>query len=246
MERQVQMGVPLKPSRREFAALAGGAVALAGSGIRAETLDDVDIQLALAVDASGSVNAHRFELQKQGYVSAFRDPQVVRAITSGMLGSVAVMMYQWTGPRLQVVTAPWTKIDDKASCERFADMLAAAPRRLYGGGTSISGAIDYGAGLFKNSGYRSLRRVIDVSGDGVNTSGRAVSRARDEAVAAGVIINGLPILSLEFELDEHYKQEVIGGPGSFIVPAKSFEVFADAVRRKLILEIAGRDILGAG
>jgi hypothetical protein len=241
------MGSPLKPTRRAFTALAGSALALAGGApVRSESLDDVDIQLALAVDASGSVNARRFELQKQGYVSAFRDPQVLRAITSGMLGSVAVTMYQWTGPRLQVITAPWTKIQDKASCDRFADMLAAAPRRLYGGGTSISGAIDFGVGVFKGSGFRSLRRVIDVSGDGVNSSGRSVSRARDEAVAAGVIINGLPILALEFELDEHYQTEVIGGPGSFIVPAKDFEAFADAVRRKLILEIAGAGFPAAG
>jgi hypothetical protein len=237
----------VKPSRRAFTALAGGALALAGAHrVRAAEPDDVDLQLALAVDASGSVNAHRFELQKQGYVSAFRDPQVVKAITSGMLGSVAVMMYQWTGPRMQVVVAPWTKIDDKASCEKFADMLAIAPRRLFGGGTSIAGAVDYGARVFQDSGFRSLRRVIDVSGDGANSSGRPVSRARDEAVAAGVVINGLPILALEYDLDEHYKTEVIGGPGSFLVPAKTFEAFADAVRRKLILEIAGRDVLSAG
>jgi hypothetical protein len=234
------MGVPSKPTRRAFTALAASALTL-GAGRARETPDDVDIQLALAVDASGSVNAHRFELQKQGYVSAFRDPQVLKAITSGMLGSVAVTMYQWTGPRLQVVVTPWTKIDSKASCDRFAAMIEAAPRRLYSGGTSISGALDYGVGLFKDSGYRSLRRVIDVSGDGANTSGRAVSRARDDALAAGVIVNGLPILSLDYGLDEHYKSDVIGGPGSFIVPAKSFEVFADAVRRKLILEIAGAD-----
>jgi hypothetical protein len=238
---------PVKPSRRAFTALAGGALVLAGThGVHAAEPDDVDLQLALAVDASGSVNAYRFELQKQGYVAAFRDPQVLRAITSGMLGSVAVMMYQWTGPRMQTVVAPWTKIEDKASCERFAAMLAAAPRRLFGGGTSISGAVDYGARVFNDSGFRSLRRVIDVSGDGANTSGRSVERARDEAVAGGVIINGLPILALESDLDEHYRSEVIGGPGSFLVPAKTFEVFADAVRRKLIQEIEGEGFPHAG
>ncbi|MFN3892112.1 MAG: DUF1194 domain-containing protein [Beijerinckiaceae bacterium] len=241
------MGDEVRPSRRAFAAYAGGALALAGaSRVRAEGPEDVDLQLALAVDASGSVNAHRFELQKQGYVSAFRDPQVIRAVTSGMLGSVAVTMYQWTGPRMQVIAAPWTKIDDKASCNRFADLVAAAPRRLFGGGTSIAGAIDYGVGVFRDSGFRSIRRVIDVSGDGANTSGRPVSRARDDAVASGVTINGLPILALETDLDDHYRAEVIGGPGSFLVPAKSFEVFADAVRRKLILEIAGSEFMHTG
>lgn len=237
------MSEQVRPSRRAFAAYAGGALAIAGtSRLRAEGPQDVDLQLALAVDASGSVNAYRFELQKQGYVAAFRDPQVLRAITSGMLGSIAVMMYQWTGPRMQAVVAPWMKIDDKASCERFAAVIAEAPRRLFGGGTSIAGAVDYGAGVFAASGYRSQRRVIDVSGDGANTSGRPVSRARDDAVAAGVTINGLPILALEYDLDEHYKTDVIGGPGAFLVPAKSFEVFAEAVRRKLIQEIAGVEL----
>ncbi len=241
------MGAPSQPTRRAFTVLAGGALSLASvARLRAEGPEDVDLQLALAVDASGSVNAHRFELQKQGYVAAFRDAQVAKAVTSGMLGSVAVMMYQWTGPRMQTVVMPWTKIDDKASCEKLADMIAAAPRRLFGGGTSIAGALDYGVRVFKDSGFRSLRRVIDVSGDGVNSSGRPVSLARDDAVAAGVIINGLPILALEFDLDEHYKTEVIGGPGSFLVPAKTFEVFADAVRRKLILEIAGCDFSSVG
>lgn len=241
------MGEPVKPTRRAFTIMAGGAFAAAGAGpLHAEGPDDVDLQLALAVDASGSVNAYRFDLQKKGYVAAFRDPQVLKAITSGMLGSIAVMMYQWTGPRMHVVTAPWTKIDGRESCERFAAMIEAAPRRLFGGGTSIAGALDYGVGVFTDSGFRSMRRVIDVSGDGANTSGRQVSRARDDAVAAGVIVNGLPILSLEFDLDEHYKNEVIGGPGSFLVPAKSFEVFADAVRRKLIQEIAGVGFVSAG
>lgn len=241
------MGANWIRSRRAFGALAGGALALAGARrLRAEGPEDVDLQLALAVDSSGSVNAHRFELQKQGYVAAFRDPQVVNAITSGMIGAIAVTMYQWTGSRMQVVVAPWTRIDDRLSCERFADTLEAAPRRIYGGGTSIAGALDFGVGVFKNSGFRSLRRVIDVSGDGANTSGRAVSFARDDAVAAGVIVNGLPILSLEFDLDDHYRNDVIGGPGSFMVPAKSFEVFAGAVRRKLILEIAGARPLAGG
>ena len=226
-------------TRRTLGALAGGMLASAGVQARAEDSVDVDLQLALAVDASGSVNAQRFALQKQGYVAAFRDPQVLKAITSGMIGSIAVCMYQWTGPRLQQLTAGWTRIDGEASALAFAALVEAAPRRLFGGGTSVSGAIDFGVQLFPGSGFRSLRRVIDVSGDGANTSGRLASQARDEAVAAGVVINGLPILSVEPDLDEHYLNEVIGGPGSFIVPAKSFEVFAQAVRRKLILEIAG-------
>ena len=226
-------------TRRTLGALAGGMLASAGVQARAEDSVDVDLQLALAVDASGSVNAQRFALQKQGYVAAFRDPQVLKAITSGMIGSIAVCMYQWTGPRLQQLTAGWTRIDGEASALAFAALVEASPRRLFGGGTSVSGAIDFGVQLFPGSGFRSLRRVIDVSGDGANTSGRLASQARDEAVAAGVVINGLPILSVEPDLDEHYLNEVIGGPGSFIVPAKSFEVFAQAVRRKLILEIAG-------
>ena len=204
-------------------------------------LPTTDIVLALMVDASGSVNQKRFELQRRGYADAFRNKQVLNAIRGGSTGSIVVIMVQWTGPQMQALAVPWTLIKDEASANAFADAIEAAPRQLFGGGTSVSGAIDHAMLLLPSAPYRGLKRVIDVSGDGSNNRGRDVREARDEAVRAGVIINGLPIVSLEYDLDKYYFNNVIGGPGSFIVPADSYDNFAQAVLRKLILEIASND-----
>jgi len=201
----------------------------------------VDLALVLAVDASGSVNQVRFELQKQGYVSAFRHPRVIGAIESGPTQGITVIMVQWTGPALQVIAVPWTRITDAASANAFADAIANAPRALFGGGTSISGAIDTGMALLFDSPFRATRRVIDVSGDGSNNRGRSVTQARDEAVRAGVGINGLPILALEPDLDRYYYDSVIGGPGAFVVAAKDYETFGEAILKKLVTEIAAND-----
>jgi hypothetical protein len=201
-------------------------------------LPTTDIVLALMVDASGSVNQKRFELQRHGYADAFRNNQVINAIRGGSTGSIAVLMVQWTGPQMQALAVPWTLIKDEASANAFADAIDAAPRQLFGGGTSVSGAIDHAMLLLPNAPYRGLKRVIDISGDGSNNRGRDVREARDEAVRAGVIINGLPIVSLEYDLDKYYFNNVIGGPGAFIVPADSYDNFAQAIVRKLILEIA--------
>ncbi|NJO32466.1 MAG: DUF1194 domain-containing protein [Rhodospirillales bacterium] len=198
----------------------------------------IDLQLVLAVDASGSVSEARFDLQKRGYVAAFRNPRLLRAVQSGPIQSIAVTMLQWTGPALQVQVVPWMIVRDEATMQRFADAIEAAPRRLFGGGTSISGAIDYSRTLFPGSGFSSPRRVIDVSGDGSNNRGRPATDARDDAVADGFVINGLPILALEPWLDQYYVSDVIGGPGSFVVPAQSYETFAEAVLKKLVTEIA--------
>ncbi|MBX9738836.1 MAG: DUF1194 domain-containing protein [Beijerinckiaceae bacterium] len=200
--------------------------------------EPVDLNLVLAVDASGSVDQRRFELQKRGYSAAFRNPRVSRAIASGMLGAIAVTMYQWTGPRLQREAVGWMIVKDQDSANAFADAIDAAPRMLFGGGTSISGAIDHGVRVLAAAPHEAMRRVIDISGDGANSSGRSSITARDEAVAKGIVINGLPILSLEPFLDRHFEEEVIGGPGSFMVSARDFENFGDAVLRKLISEIA--------
>jgi hypothetical protein len=215
------------------------AIVLATSPIRAEP--QVDLALVLAVDASGSVDRYRFELQKQGYAAAFRNPRVLNAIRSGLNQSIAVTMFQWTGPRLQVHVVPWMIIKDAASAEAFAAAIAAAPRQLFGGGTSISGAIDYGRLLLAQCPAVPTRRVIDVSGDGANNAGRSVTAARDEAARDGVGVNGLPILAVEPGLDLYYRDYVIGGPGAFMVPAESYETFADAILKKLITEIAARE-----
>ncbi len=201
----------------------------------------VAIALVLAVDASGSVDNRRFELQKRGYAAAFRNPQVLASIRSLATQTIAVTMMQWTGPRLHVQVVDWTAIKDEGTADAFATAVESAPRQLFGGGTSISGAIDYSRLLLLQCPFDAARRVIDISGDGSNNSGRSVLRARDEAVADGVGINGLPIVALEPDLDRYYFDNVIGGPGAFVIPAQNYDTFADAILKKLITEIAARE-----
>jgi hypothetical protein len=199
----------------------------------------VDLQLVLAIDASNSVTDDRFELQKQGYVAAFRNPQVIKAIMSGAEQSIAVTMMQWTGPFNTVQVVPWMTVKDAASARALADAINRSERELWGGsGTSISGAIDQAVALLAQGPYKAQRRTIDISGDGPNSSGRSLVRARDEAVAQGIGINGLPILTIDRQLDKYYYSYVIGGPGAFMIPAANYEDFAEAIVKKLILEIA--------
>ncbi len=200
---------------------------------------DVALALVLAVDASGSVSDDRFELQKQGYASAFRNRQVLNSIRSLTTQSIAVTMMQWTGPELHVQTVEWRVAKDEVSVSALADAIEASKRQLFGGGTSISGAIDYSRVLLASSPFLGIRRVTDISGDGANNRGRTVTLARDEAVRDGISINGLPILALEPDLDRYYYDNVIGGPGAFMVPAKNYDTFAEAILKKLITEIAG-------
>ncbi|HMG77528.1 MAG TPA: DUF1194 domain-containing protein [Xanthobacteraceae bacterium] len=204
----------------------------------AEPKSDVALALVLAVDASGSVDNRRFELQKQGYAAAFRNPKVLNSIRSLMTQSIAVAMVQWTGPRLHVVVVDWMLVKDEAGVNALATAIEAAPRQLFSGGTSISGAIDYARLLLAQCPCNAARRVIDISGDGSNNSGRPVTQARDEAVHDGVGINGLPILSIEPFLDRYYYDNVIGGSGAFMIPAENYDTFADAILKKLISEIA--------
>jgi hypothetical protein len=198
----------------------------------------VDLNLVLAVDASGSVDDDRFELQKEGYAKAFLNPKVLNAIRAGNEQQIAVTMVQWTGPTLQVVMVPWMVIRDQRTAQAFGTAIAAATRQIFGGGTSLSGAIDYSVLLMTASPYRAARKVIDISGDGSNNLGRSVEQARDEAVRLGIRINGLPILSLEQDLDLYFRDSVIGGPGAFVVTARNYDVFADAILRKLVAEIS--------
>ena len=221
-------------TRRALLGLAAGSVV---TPARADTIA-VDLQLVLAVDCSGSVNQTRYDLQKKGYAEAFRHPEVLLAIRSGRRQSIAVCMTQWTGPSMQSVAIAWLRIADKASADDFAARIDAMPRVLYSGGTSISGAIDHAVTLFPAAPYQATRKVIDVSGDGRNNRGRDSGQARDDAVRAGVTINGLPIMALEPDLDVQYREHVIGGETAFMVIAESYETFGAAVRRKLIQEIA--------
>ena len=201
----------------------------------------VDLQLVLAVDASGSVNQQRFDLQKQGYAAAFRNPRVQRAIQSGRTQSIAVTMVQWTGPFQQAPVVPWTLVRDRTSANSLADAIENTQRQLFGGGTSISGAIDYCVTLMPTGPYRGTKLIIDISGDGSTNRGRDVRQARDDAIRAGISINGLPILALEPDLDRYYFDNVIGGPGAVMVPAETYEAFADAIIKKLIIEIAANE-----
>lgn len=213
-------------------------VAVFGAAQPAIAQTAVDLQLALMVDASGSVNQYRFEMQKRGYVAALRNPRVLGAVQGGRTQSIAISLVQWTGPFLQVVVLPWTLIKDEASIMTAASVVERTPRQLFGGGTSISGAIDYAMAMFPQSPFKADRQVIDISGDGSNNGGRSVIRARDAAVAKDVTINGLPILAVEPYLDQYYRDYVIGGPGAFMIVAKDFESFGEAILKKMIIEIA--------
>jgi hypothetical protein len=230
----------LRPNtRRDAVRLAAMLVLAAGFPREAPAQTAVDLNLVLAVDVSGSVNAQRFELQKIGYVAAFQNKRVLDAILAGRNQAIGVTMMQWSGPFLQSQVVPWTLLKDEATVKSFAGSIESVQRMMYGGGTSISGAIDEALSLFPQAPFKAERRVIDVSGDGSNNRGRPVTQARDEAVEAGIVINGLPILAFEPALDLYYKDYVIGGPGAFMIAAKSFETFSEAILMKLILEIAG-------
>ena len=232
--------------RVRIAVLVLGLGAFAATDLAAD--EPVDLEIVLAVDVSGSIDAVEGQLQREGYIATFLDSRVAAAIRAGYLGRIAVTYFEWAGFGHNKIIAEWTVIDGPDSARAFARVLAEAPietaRR-----TSISGAIDFAVPLFDGNGYSAPRRVIDVSGDGANNFGRLVNHARDDALAAGVTINGLPVVnprpspfgrpSLR-ELDLYYESCVIGGPGAFYVVAESFEEFPRAILRKLILEIAGR------
>ena len=225
--------------------LAAGLAVAAPSASAAD--QPVDLELVLAVDVSGSVDDDEALLQRSGYVGAFRHPEVIDAIAKGFLGRIAVAYMEWAGEAHQKLLVDWTVIDGADGANRFADRLAGATVRT-AAWTSISGAIGFSMTLFERNGFEGTRRVIDISGDGANNAGPPVTALRDAAVAEGLIINGLPIvnrrpsrfgLPQEPALDQFYIHCVIGGPGAFIVTADDFHSFAVAVRRKLVLEIAG-------
>lgn len=176
-------------------------------------------------------------LQRRGYAAALTDPEVIKSITSGPHGGIAITLFEWSGPLIQGDLIGWTRIDGPGSAQSAAAKLLDAPRTIFGGGTSISGALDHGRELMRASPFTAQRRVIDVSGDGRNNRGRPLAQARAQALSEGIIINGLPILGSEFGLDRYYEDEVIGGPGAFIVVANGFEDFARAIVRKLLRDL---------
>ena len=216
---------------------------------QAVAADKVDLQLILAADVSRSVDPDEFHLQREGYASAFTDPKVLNAIQSGPNHAIAVTFVEWSGSEAQHVVAAWTVIRDEETASDFVATLRTA-QRSFAGFTSISAAIDFSMKLFETSGVESDRRMIDVSGDGTNNGGRPVNDARDEAVAQGVTINGLAIINQHPNpgytahtqppegLGEYYRQNVTGGPGSFVIVIEDFTTFGEAIVNKLVTEIA--------
>lgn len=206
---------------------------------------EVDLQLILAVDVSRSIDDSEYELQQRGYAEAFAHPAVLQAIRAGRHGAIAVTLVEWSGAEQQHVQVPWVLIDGADSAQDFLERVMAT-RRAFWGWTSISAAIDFSVRHFASCPHPSERRVIDISGDGPNNGGRAVHRARDDALALGIVVNGLVILNdgrpagrSESSLDEIYRSQVIGGPGALLIAVADFESFAYALRNKLIREIAG-------
>jgi hypothetical protein len=198
----------------------------------------VGTALVLLIDVSGSIDNTEYDLQKEGVATAFRDPAVVKAIWNQPYGRMAVAVVEWSDSATVVI--PWTIVEDEASSAQFAAMMDDVARTSRGS-TALGTAIAFAIDLFDSCGCDAARRVIDVSGDGVNNSGALSSSAgRDRAVERGVVINGLPITgdSSDAGLYEHYDTEVKGGQGAFIIEAKGFEDFARAIRQKLVLEIA--------
>lgn len=220
-------------------------VLIAASHLTAAQADSVDLELVLAIDVSRSMDIGEQQLQREGYAAAFRHAQVHTAIASGPLGRIAVTYVEWAGADLQAVLVPWTIVASPEDAFAFADKIAAT-KMLRERWTSISGVLEFSSGLFASNGVEGLRRAIDISGDGPNNVGLPVVDVRDQVVAAGVTINGLPIMLRPGggafgidNLDIYYEDCVIGGPGAFIVTVDDMAQFPEAIRRKLVLEIAG-------
>jgi hypothetical protein len=211
--------------------------------------DDVDLLLVLAADVSRSIDAAKFQLQRDGYATAVADPRVLDTIRAGRNRRIALSFVEWSGIGAQRVVIDWMTVGDAASAKDFGDRLLESPRS-FADRTSISGAIEFAMTQLARAPFAARRRTIDISGDGTNNSGRDVTELRDQAVAEGVTINGLAILSetpLPWNpehtnppggLDHYYRTNVIGGPGAFVMVAKNFESFGEAIISKLIAEVA--------
>lgn len=217
-------------------------------GLASQSLavEQVDVELVLAVDVSLSMSPDELEIQRHGYAAALTHERVLQAIAEGAHGKIAVTYVEWAGSTSQIVIVPWTVIANRADAERVIRQLTAKPpnsaRR-----TSISSALEFGSDLFAESAFRGMKRVIDISGDGPNNQGPPVDLIRDGVVAQGITINGLPLMTnggfgnaydVE-DLDRYYADCVIGGPGAFMIPVNEWSQFPEAIRRKLVMELAG-------
>jgi hypothetical protein len=228
-------------------ALAGSLATLLGtSSAKADT--PVDLQLVLAVDVSRSIDEVEAELQRRGYVEALTNDRVVDAILSGEHKRIALCYTEWAGTHYQTVVINWSIIDSASAARRFSEKLAEAPRASQSW-TAVGAALAFAAQRFENSGFASKRHVIDISGDGRTNDGPPAELIRDRLVTLGIVINGLPVMMNrtnfgrppDMGLDKYYEENVIGGPGSFMISAATFDDFGRAVRTKLIREISGLD-----
>src|SRR5215475_13376310 len=207
----------------------------------------VDTELVLAVDVSYSMDPEEQQLQREGYIAAITSREFMQALRGGINSKVAVTYFEWAGPFDQKIIVPWRLIDGPETADGVANEIARAPYRR-ASRTSIASALEFAKPLFDASGFNGIRRVIDVSGDGANNSGPLVTQVRDNVLAAGITINGLPIMlkrpntfTMDIEnLDIYYEDCVIGGPGAFIIAIQNRDQFKEAIRTKLVLEIAGR------
>jgi hypothetical protein len=226
-----------------------------GAAAPARGEETVDAAIVLAADVSRSIDEDEFDLQRRGYAAAIVSAKLMEAIRSGPHGAIALAYVEWAGEGEQKVVVDWTVLRAPADAEKFAAALTAAPRSFVGR-TAIGTALDFAMGLFAEGGIAADRKVVDVSGDGTSNQGRAVAEARDDAVRAGAVINGLSIfnrraaasggyLALHTSppggLAQYYRDNVIGGPGAFVLPIDDFGKFGDAMIRKLTAEIASRD-----
>ena len=210
-------------------------------------LQSVDVELVIAVDVSYSMDLDELAVQREGYAQAIVSKDFLQAMKTGPNSKIAVTYFEWSASSDQKIIIPWRVIDGPESADAVANEIMKTPVRR-GSRTSISGAIYFAMPLFDKNPYKGLRRVIDISGDGPNNDGAPVVGAREEALSKGIVINGLPIIvkdpsysTMDIDnLDWYYEDCVIGGPGSFVVSIKDREQFKEAIRTKLILEVAGR------
>lgn len=233
-----------------LAALIAAAALAAAAPARAEDKVDevveVDLELALLADATGSIDADEIRFQREGYASAITDPAVLSAIRGGLLGKIAISYVEWANAGSQDLVVGWTVIETAEDAAAFAAALLAPPRRAYGR-NAIGAALLYGRDIIEGNAYQGLRRVIDLSADSANNwNGPTIEEARAAVLAAGITINGLAVLCrscsgqpVSYNLEAAFAERIIGGPRAFVITADSAPTFAAAVRRKLILEIAG-------
>lgn len=215
-----------------------GALAVAASPAAAQQTP-VDIELAFVVDASGSIDEEETRLQRQGYVDALKNPKVQSSITGGLSGGIAVAYIEFAADGCARLSVPWTRVHNVASADAFGQNILAAPPMFCPGGNAVGEALAFAANSIENNVYKGARRVIDISGDGPNTVGVSVEPVRDLIVAAGITINGLVINRPSMpNLEDYFKGAITGGPGSFVIKAKDRASFAEAILKKMILEIA--------